>query len=172
MRSTYKGLIIAGVQVALVASLGGKYLTDRARLPRVWARAMPFDPALPLRGRYLRLQLQVQVSPEPAAPKKWRSAPAELRIVDSQLRAVLTKGRSSDGVTIRRVERRPGAGLPSGYVIAQPVAFFIPGHASNPIPNLAGGELWAEVSVPPHGPPRPIRLAVKRDGTLTPLPLN
>jgi len=33
-------------------------------------------------------------------------------------------------------------------------------------------ELWVEVTVPRRGPPRPLRLGVKKDGTLTPLDLR
>jgi hypothetical protein len=35
-----------------------------------------------------------------------------------------------------------------------------------------GEELWVEVTLPRRGPPRPIRLAVKKDGVLTPLDLD
>jgi hypothetical protein len=50
-----------------------------------------------------------------------------------------------------------------------PVAFFIPEHIPDPSLRPPGEELWAEVTVPRRGPPRPIRLAVRRDGILTPL---
>ena len=52
-----RSLIVAILHLAIVASLGGKLLFDRATRPRVWARAAPFDPALPIRGRYVRLLL-------------------------------------------------------------------------------------------------------------------
>jgi hypothetical protein len=51
----------------------------------------------------------------------------------------------------------------------QPLAFFIPEHVPDPSIRAAGEELWAEVTLPRKGPPRPIRLAVKKDGVLTPL---
>jgi hypothetical protein len=53
-----------------------------------------------------------------------------------------------------------------------PVAFFIPESVADPSVRQPGEELWVEVSVPPRGAPRPIRLGVKKDGTLTPLDLR
>src|SRR5215472_11961228 len=60
MKLMMKGIIIALVQVGLVASLGAKLLYDRATRPRVWALAAPYDPNLPIRGRYVSLQLAVE----------------------------------------------------------------------------------------------------------------
>lgn len=60
MTPAIKSLIVAVVQVALVASLGAKLLYDRATRPRVWVRAAPYDPNLPIRGRYVRLRLVVE----------------------------------------------------------------------------------------------------------------
>jgi len=107
-----KGLIVAGLHVALTASLGAKLLIDRATRPRVWVHVLPVDPDSPLRGRYVRL-----------------------RIADSGER----------------------------------LAFFIPEHVPDPSFRAPGEELWAEVTLPRKGAPRPIRLAVKKDGVLTPL---
>lgn len=125
MRVLYKGLIIAALQMLLVGSLGGKLLIDRATLPRVWVQVAPYDPALPIRGRYVRLKIV---------------GPAQVG-------------------NIR---------IPTG----QPIAFFIPERAPDPSRRKPGEELWAEVTVPKKGSPRPIRLGVKKNGVLTPLPLN
>src|SRR5262249_59626306 len=56
--------------------------------------------------------------------------------------------------------------------LTEPVAFFIPEHAMDPTWRLRGEELWAEVTVPRKGAPRPIRLAVKKGETFTPLDLD
>ena len=60
---------------------------------------------------------------------------------------------------------------PDGRVVAfseQPVLMFIPDTAN--VPNLKPGEeLWVEVTIPKKGPPRPIRVGIKRNGVLTPL---
>ena len=114
-----KGLILAGVHLALALSVTAKFAYDRATLPRVWVRTEPYDPTLPLRGRYVRLQL---------------------------------RGETED--------------------LRGPVAYFIPPNVPDPSRRPQGEELWAEVSVPKKGAPRPIRLGVKKDGVLTPLDLE
>jgi len=50
--------------------------------------------------------------------------------------------------------------------------YFLPEHAENPTFRSRGEELWVEVTIPKKGPPRPIRLGVKKDGPITPLQLN
>ena len=60
MKPWIKGLIIAAVQMGLVTSLGAKLVYDRATQPRVWALTLPYDPNMPIRGRYVRLQLVVE----------------------------------------------------------------------------------------------------------------
>lgn len=114
-----KSLIVAAAQLLLALSVTGKFLYDRETLPRQWMRAEPVDPVLPLRGRYVRLQLRGETD-----------------------------------------EVQPA------------VAFFIPPNVPDPSRRPAGEELWVEVSVPKSGAPRPIRLGVKKDGTLTPLDLR
>ena len=69
MMASGRGLLLAAFQVALVASVGGQLLLDRHRLPRVWVRAAPFDPELPIRGRYVSLALEVDADGiEPTRP--------------------------------------------------------------------------------------------------------
>ena len=72
-----------------------------------------------------------------------------------------------------------GQHLAWGYVDHGPLvavqarlAYFIPEHAADPSIRPADEELWAEVTVPRKGPPRPIQLGVKKNGILTPLKLN
>jgi len=55
------------------------------------------------------------------------------------------------------------------WVLSTPVAFFLPEHVDDPTRLPADTQLWAEVTVPTDGPPRPIRLALRRDGELEPL---
>ena len=57
-------------------------------------------------------------------------------------------------------------------VLQDPLTYFIPEHVPDPSHRWQAGALWVEVSVPAKGPPRPIRLGVKKDGVLTPLDLN
>jgi hypothetical protein len=49
---------------------------------------------------------------------------------------------------------------------------FIPDTAQPPYPLNPGQELWAEVTLPPSGPPRPIQLAISENGQRTVLKMN
>jgi hypothetical protein len=53
----------------------------------------------------------------------------------------------------------------------EPVLVFISEHADVPILK-PHEEMRVEVTVPAKGPPRPIRLGIKKDGVLTPLQLK
>ncbi|MEI9811940.1 MAG: GDYXXLXY domain-containing protein [Acidobacteriota bacterium] len=117
-----KGLLLAATQLALAMLVVGKFAYDRETLPRVWMQAKPYDPYLPLRGRYV-----------------------ELRLID------------------------PKADKDARPVI---VVYFIPEGVPDPSRLEPGEELWAEVSVPEKGLPRPIQLAVKKNGLITPLQLR
>ena len=118
-----KGLMVAAIQCALALTLAGKLHYDRATRPRVWVKTAPYDPSLPLRGRYLALRL----APEPQT--EWYQETNGARVL-----------------------------------------FFVPEHAL-PFEN-SRQELWAEVTIPKNSPPRPIRLAIRRDGKLAPLEVN
>lgn len=112
-----RSIILAGVHIALIFGLAGSYALDRARYPRQWFLAQPYDPNLPIRGRYVSLRL---------------------------------------------------IGVPDTNYPGQPVAFFIPEHVPDPSIRAPGEELWVEVTLPPNAPPRPIRIGIKKDGTLRP----
>ncbi len=144
MRPFYKGLILAALHLAVVASLGGKLLVDRATRPRVWMRALPYDPNLPIRGRYVRLRVDLQnrmVANSDPARGTFRLLPAP--------RADYAWDEPESGV-----------------------AYFSPEDVEEPSRRSEGEELWVEVTLPKKGPPRPIRLAVKRGDTLALLPLD
>jgi len=167
-----KGLVIAAVHVGLVASLGAKLLYDRATLPRVWALTTPYDPNRPIRGRYVSLQLVVE--PHGVRETKPGSVsqpqPINLRIEGDRLVAEAT-ARPEDydpsDPHLRFIDRR-GERL---AVLAEPVAFFIPEHIPDPSRRQEGEELWAEVTIPKKGLPRPIRLGVKK-GNVPIVPLD
>ncbi len=159
------GIAMAIVHVALVGMLGLKLLADRARLPRAWARTMPYDPSLPIRGRYVRLRLEVPLDSVPRSSSLWEPIGVRLVERDGRLRGVADTGADLT-IRIDSVQGGPRAAL------VQPVAFFIPEHVPDPSVRSAGEELWAEVTVPRHGPPRPIRLGVRRDGDIAPLDLR
>src|SRR5260370_34789155 len=52
MSPSRKGIILAILQLAIVASLAAKYAVDRARFPRVWTQTGADAPCLPVAGRY------------------------------------------------------------------------------------------------------------------------
>ena len=170
MKPWIKGLVVAAVQVSLVASLGAKLLYDRATRPRVWVLTVPYDPNLPIRGRYVRLQLVVEPRGIPAKPPGGRGVPRT---------AVTLMVEGDKLVAVANPRERPGepAGLHVSLigpgkraVLNTPVAFFIPEHLPDPSRLKPGQELWVEVTVPRAGPPRPIRLGLKQeDGPVVPL---
>lgn len=128
MNSFRKGIIVGAVQCALVLSLTGKLFYDRATRPRIWVKTLPYDPNLPIRGRYLSLVLA------PAAGALYFDRTTNQRVV-----------------------------------------FFVPEHETEvdfvPFrPNAP--ELWAEITIPHKGPPRPIRLGLKKDGQIQPVQVN
>ncbi len=170
MRPLYKGLALGVIQLALVASLGAKMLYDRATRPRVWVRTAPVDPNLPIRGRYVALRLEVPARGVSAPAQRFMPARVSLRLEDRQLVAIPVPPDSwwNEGfdAQLRAVEGVEVAD------IREPLAFFIPEHAADPSRRQSGEELWVEVTVPRKGPPRPIRLGVKKGGMLTPLALK
>ena len=165
MTARRAGLALAIVHVLLVGTLGLKLLADRARLPRAWARTLPFDPNLPIRGRYVRLRLEV-----PLAVGSDSARAGEYRRVRLQAAGDRLEGVLEDEGPLRVRLDATADGLVAGLDDA--VAFFIPEHIPDPSVRPMGEELWAEVTIPRRGPPRPIRLAVRRDGTLTPLEIR
>jgi hypothetical protein len=159
------GVALALAHLAIVASVALRYSVDRARLPLGWARTVPYDPSLPIRGRYVRLRLQLPLAEAPPDARSGESRPVRLRASGDRIEAVVDSS-SSLLASIDRAEGAPVARL------AQPVAFFIPEHVPDPSVRPAGEELWAEVTIPPTGPPRPVRLGVRRAGRLEPLDLR
>ena len=187
-------LVLLVIQLLLVSSIAGKYLYQRWRCPRVWTRAAAVDPSLPMRGRYLSLQLTVDgcQSTLPSAklatfprdvngaikpgPYVLRPQPVEfranLKVENNKLVAVRPEGQEiggqEDATAGEEVSAAPGAPCDQMY-LTDGVDFFISGAAHSPLPLQPGQELWIEVTVPPTGPPQPIQLALKQDGAWKPL---
>ncbi len=152
-----RGLLLMALQTGIVLTTGAKYLKDRANLPRAWAPVQPFDPNLPIRGRYVRLGVGIVLD----GPQ---GGSVNLSVKNGQLHGAPTSENTGNSVW----------GRPEGDTtrLAAPVAFFIPEHVRDPSRRAAGEELWVEVSVPVKGPPRPIRLAVKKASSFEVLPLD
>jgi hypothetical protein len=171
MKTIYKGVAVALLHVLIVASVGGKFLYDRAHRPRVWVRTGWVDPDLPLRGRYvdLRVEVQAQWVKEKNTSWSWVTLAAGKETLVARESDVDT-GLSVVNPSVNFANRpsqpnRPG---PDRLFLNESVLFFLPEHAD--FPRLKpGDELWAEVTVPRKGPPRPIQLALKRGGEWKPL---
>jgi len=191
-RFTLSGVSVALLilQLLIVSSIAGKYLWQRWRSPRVWTRAAAVDPELPMRGRYLSLRLTVDGCGSTLPSAKYATFPrdyngavrpgpytlrpnqvafrANLKVAGNKLVAVKVEGQEDPTLGEEVVG---GAGsLCDQMRVADPVDYFISDTAKSPLPLKPGQELWIEVTVPPKGPPRPLQLALKQDGTWKPLP--
>jgi hypothetical protein len=174
MKTLQKGLAVAIIHILIILSLGGKLLYDRAHRPRVWVRTGSVDPDLPIRGRYFTLSLEVHSAdfkPEPQGQRvvkpqqTYDPGYVELAVENGQL--IAHKADRPTGMTINSWNRSRNRG-DDLFLLSSPVLFFIPEHAEAPRIGV-GDELWAEVTVPKKGPPRPIQLAIKHDVQWTPL---
>ncbi|HVO99605.1 MAG TPA: hypothetical protein VMT15_16150 [Bryobacteraceae bacterium] len=156
MNPLTKGLILCGVQTAMVLSIGGKMLLDRVTQPRLWVRVAPYDPSLPVRGRYVSLTVN-----------------AEARGFSQGTVYAQANFSVEDGKLVARPAIIDGNGvLVSSSTAPVRIAYFIPDRVPDPSVRPPDEELWAEVTVPRRGPPRPIQLGVKKNGVLTPLKLK
>lgn len=181
-------ILLLVVQAMLVLSIAGKYLYERHTCPRVWVPAAQFDPNMPLRGRYLALQLAVDACslphdrshytppyqipdmlPNPDNQGSWHWV-IKTAVRDGKLVPVLAEadGRPQETYEISL----QGSARCDRATIDGSVVFYIPDTAKTPFPLKRGQELWVEVTVPPAGPPRPIHLALSQNGGWTPLGFN
>lgn len=187
-----RGLAVALLQLVIVGSLAAKFAHDRATCPRVWVRTAYYDPDLPIRGRYVSLQLEldapgvfqekplVEQKPTPfeamqpgygAADKNSKpDKPRYVPVWDSKP----VRLEVHDGKLIAVAD--PKSNISASYrrdsdarvtiALHQPVDIFVPEHAANlpgwQFPRRTNVEWWAEVTVPKKGPPRPIQLGIKQ----------
>ena len=191
-----KALLLGGLQLLLLLSLGGKLLLDRATRPRFWVKAAPVDPDLPIRGRYVSLRVAVPVVGATLPPLEPR--PSRLKATDpwpprwQRNRLQVALEATGSGLVARAVNSPAAqvfgpqdgafnATLPESMrgqpetlwtvTLDEPLAFFIPEHVPDPSRRKPDEELWVEVTLPRKGPLRPIRLGVKKDGRLQALQL-
>ena len=161
-----KGLVLGAVQVLLVGSVGAKFLYDRAQFPRLWVETAPYDPVMPIRGRYVNIVLLVDAERE-ESPVESDKAPnmylARLEARGGHLVAVQDDEDGKHWVSSRR------CGARQCWQLTQALAYFIPEHAADPSRTPGGATLWAEVTLPPTGAPRPLRLGVKQGEAIEPL---
>ena len=183
-------LVLLVIQLTIVSTIAGKYLYQRWSCPRVWTRATMYDPQLPMRGRYLSMQLVVDgckstlpSAKEAVMPRNVDGVqtgktytirsdqavrfPAMLQVEAGKLLAIRIPEDNGQPDELM-VEGRPGASC-EDLRLGEPVDFYIAETAIAPWPLKAGQELWIEVTVPPKGLPRPIQLAMKDGGAWRPL---
>ena len=167
MSPLHKGLVVAAAQVLLVASVGAKFLIDRASYPRVWVETAPIDPDLPIRGRYVRLGILVDAERHGTAEDFGSPNMFNARLAVRENKLVAIEDREGNHFVSSL-----GCDDQNCWRLSEPLAYFIPEHIEDPSRRPADEKLWVEVTVPPKGAPRPIQLGVKKDGTLTPLKLR
>ena len=157
-----RGLLLGALQGALLLSLAGTLLLERWQRPRAWGLVTPMDPQLPIRGRYLNLQLVVP------APDLDPKAPPGVRLVAQSGRLLAQDANRPADTDLQAARLEEG---PQGRVavLLEPLAFFLPPEAPDPSRSTGDGPLWAEVTLPQQGPPRPIRLGRQRNGVIVPL---
>jgi hypothetical protein len=168
MTGLTKGVAVALLHILIVTSLGGKVLYDRVHRPRVWVRTgISLDSHLEIHamhwGRYLTLRLAVQAPWFHPAPKSDEHDEVWLEMKGGWL--VAHKSESYTGLSISSWTWHPNGDT---VYLDQSVAFFLAEHVEYPRPR-PGEELWAEVTMPKKGPPRPIQLALKQGTEWKPL---
>ena len=171
MSAMKKGWLLGAIQLLMVLSLSGKLLYDRTTRPRAWALTQGYDPDLPIRGRYLTQRLRMPVEGfEYAIAKNGQGGDWYLNrhwaYFEAQGGELVAKstGEGTAGWII--VQKKADGGLEA--VSEEPVLVFIPERAV--VPSLRSGqEMWIEVTLPRKGPPRPIRMGVKKNGTIEPI---
>ncbi len=176
-RRMQAGMALLLVQLALVLSVGAKYLYERSTRPRVWVRTGSVDPNQPLRGRYLALQMLVDGCGLPrdekhlqpiypivqngktiySPPKRW-DWPVRLEASDGKLVPKPEDDARSpaEAQRLSLLEGRACERMP----VQPAVEYFLPDTARGPFPLKKDQELWVEVTVPADGPPRPVQLAL------------
>jgi GDYXXLXY protein len=182
-------LTLLAIQLALVSSIAAKYLAQRSTSPHVWTRAVAYDPEMVLRGRYLSTQLTVDACGVklPIAPANTQSSPQNtlyfaddkglitmtlpVMIASEKDKLVVKRIASREEHASQEIALRKGSSC-GDAILWNPVDFYLPEKANSPLPLALDQQLWVEVTVPPTGPPRPLRLAIKtNDGKWQPLTL-
>lgn len=178
MRLLYKGLLLAAFHIAIVSTLGAKLVYDRAHRPRIWIKSAIYDPDLPIRGKYLALSFEVPAEGFTSKMQPWNYgnnsgvneifSPNRCDLVLQGTQLVAVANENGDYWLNWGALQRRDRGVVA--VIGGETAYFLPEHKNGPVLHNRGEELWIEATIPRKGPPRPIRLGIKKDGVLTPWP--
>lgn len=175
MKPLTKGIIVALLQILIVCSLGAKLLYDRHTRPQVWFKTARYDPNLPIRGRYLGLQIELN---DPRAPEEverkfgrspdraWMGYAPECGSIvarDGEPAAVFDNSPTWDCDNLRFSRWHTADGI-EHLRLEEPLLFFIPDTAQDPMGTHTGNEVWVLATIPRKGPPRPIALGIKKPG--------
>lgn len=161
MKALPRSAMLAMIHALILSSVAGILLIERAMYPRVWVRTARVDFQTPPRGRYVRLRVEAEADRtlsgrEVTLSMRGNALIASPAALPTGLRLV-PKARSVDGTDpVLPLEVDP------------PLTIFLPAQLTVPWPRPADEEVWAEVTVPPSGLPRLIRLGLKKNGILTP----
>ena len=173
-----KAIAVALIQVLIVCSLGAKLLYDRRTRPQAWFKTARYDPNLPIRGRYLALQLEVN---DPRSPQDienkfgkppqyaWSGYAQECGSIVMRAGAAVpefdnTQTWNCDNLTFVRWQDNRGQ---NHLRLNEPLLFFISDTAKDPTGLPVGDVLWVLATIPRKGPPRPLSLGVKKAGETT-----
>jgi hypothetical protein len=164
-----RGVVVAVVQVALLAGVGAKLLYDRATLPSAWIETAGIDPDLPIRGRYVALNLVPPVVTEGTLDPDAEHAYGRVEVREGRAVGVLRGDAATPDDRHSLVFVRTKDAADARWRTLRPVVFFLAEHASDPTLGRRPGELWVEATLPPAGEPRPVRLGLHREGRIEPL---
>ncbi len=202
MRPMTKAVAVTLVQILLISSLGAKLLYDRHTRPRAWFKTRQYDPNLPIRGRYMSLQIELKDSRSPEeiearfgneiraqenlrtkypqrGPFLFGRECGDITVHDGVPTAVFEQSRSvksgwrCENLSFIR-QRSGGAANDTTLRLNDAVLFFIPDTAEDPSRAHAREEVWVLATIPRKGPPRPITLGIKRsdESNIRPLKLD
>jgi len=199
MKLATRGVVLLALQAALVLSTAAKYLWERHTRPMVWVKAAAYGEfAMPAvikssqsnvagdADRYFTVQLLADACALPyKAPVDETdfSHPIDLQQGNNQtykerkdkVRVVAQEGKlavvESEGVKPNDTQelmwdlRKPC----SEARLPEMLKFYIPAGQAMLTDLRQGQTLWALVTVPEHGPPRPVKLALSDASGFHPL---
>lgn len=183
MKPLTKGAVVALIQVLIVCSLGAKLLYDRRMRPQAWFLTQRYDPNLPIRGRYLSLQVEMK---DPRSPEEIQQKFAsELQIYKNQrYNTFYGFGQECGSIGLRggspvaefgdspfcdnlRFQRWNSSNGPTVLRVMEPVLFFIPDTAKDPTPLARGDELRVLATIPAKAHPGQSPWGSRRRGKQT-----
>lgn len=190
MRVAFRGTALLALQAVLVLSTAGKYEWEKHTRPMVWTQVQPFGVwALPgmassatndgtdAEDRYMQVQLTADacgLPPKPpenatdySQPQKpgsgifptypQRNASVKTVAKNGKLVAVEIEGAHIHGTEQLEWDMRKPCNQAR---LLEIVKFYVPKESAMPKNLKSGQTVWALVTVPEQGPPRPIELAI------------